>query len=360
MAQALSQTSARILILERGDFVPQEERKLGSGRGLEEAPLPRQGTLARRSRQGVHALHALRRRREHEVLGQRAVSAAPRGLPGDRARRRRVAGVADRLRHARAVLRARRAPVPRARRGRHRSDRSRRAALIRTARSRTRRKWRRSSASCEQQGLHPSPLPLGLLQGRRGRRLHPLQHVQFVRRASCTRRAKPTSAACARRLQRPNVTLWTNTHRAAPDHRSVRAPESRPSRSSGTARRFASKRRSSSSSCGAVNSAALLLRSATDKHPDGLANSSGLVGARYMAHLATMMQGFHPLRKNSTVFQKTVAINDFYLRGPATPSIRSGRSSRRGGRTASWRRPSCRGFRCGRTKRGCRAASTGS
>jgi len=67
--------------------------------------------------------------------------------------------------------------------------------------------------------------------------------------------------------------------------------------------------------CGAVNSAALLLRSATDKHPGGLANSSGLVGKRYMAHLATMMEGFHPFRKNETVFQKTVAINDFYLKG---------------------------------------------
>ena len=86
-------------------------------------------------------------------------------------------------------------------------------------------------------------------------------------------------------------------------------------------------------SCGAVNSAALLLRSANDRHPNGLANSSGLVGRRYMAHLATMMQGFHPFRKNSTVFQKTVAINDFYLRGPGTRT-RSDRSSRRGGRTA--------------------------
>jgi choline dehydrogenase-like flavoprotein len=66
-------------------------------------------------------------------------------------------------------------------------------------------------------------------------------------------------------------------------------------------------------SCGAVNSAALLLRSGNGQ---GLANSSGLVGRRYMAHLATMMQGFHPLRKNDTVFQKTVAINDYYLRGP--------------------------------------------
>ena len=35
-----------------------------------------------------------------------------------------------------------------------------------------------------------------------------------------------------------------------------------------------------------------------------------------MAHLATMMEGFAPFRKNDTVFQKTVAVNDFYLRGP--------------------------------------------
>ncbi len=69
-------------------------------------------------------------------------------------------------------------------------------------------------------------------------------------------------------------------------------------------------------SCGAANSAALLLRSATDRHPHGLANSSGLVGRRYMAHLATMMQGFHPFRPNDAVFQKTVAINDFYFGGP--------------------------------------------
>ena len=71
-------------------------------------------------------------------------------------------------------------------------------------------------------------------------------------------------------------------------------------------------------SCGAANSAALLLRSATDRHPHGLANSSGLVGRRYMAHLATMMQGFHPFRHNDTVFQKTVAINDYYFGGPGS------------------------------------------
>ena len=38
-----------------------------------------------------------------------------------------------------------------------------------------------------------------------------------------------------------------------------------------------------------------------------------------MAHLATMMQGFHPFQVNDTVFQKTVAINDYYFAGPAAP-----------------------------------------
>ncbi len=69
-------------------------------------------------------------------------------------------------------------------------------------------------------------------------------------------------------------------------------------------------------SAGAVHSAALLLRSASSLHPDGLANGSGLVGRRYMAHLATMMQGVQPFRVNRAVFQKTLALNDFYLKGP--------------------------------------------
>ncbi|MBI3795842.1 MAG: GMC family oxidoreductase, partial [Deltaproteobacteria bacterium] len=42
------------------------------------------------------------------------------------------------------------------------------------------------------------------------------------------------------------------------------------------------------SSCGAINSAALLLRSANDKHPKGLANSSDMVGRNYMSHINTM------------------------------------------------------------------------
>jgi len=68
-------------------------------------------------------------------------------------------------------------------------------------------------------------------------------------------------------------------------------------------------------SCGAVNSAILLLRSANAKHPGGLANGSGLVGRNYMVHNNTALMAIHPVRRNPTVFQKTTAVNDFYLHG---------------------------------------------
>ncbi|MUG93866.1 dehydrogenase [Scytonema sp. UIC 10036] len=64
-------------------------------------------------------------------------------------------------------------------------------------------------------------------------------------------------------------------------------------------------------SCGAINSAALLLRSASDRHPNGLANSSDLVGRNLMKHQNGAMIGVS-LKSNPTVFQKTLAINDFY------------------------------------------------
>ncbi|HZQ05492.1 MAG TPA: GMC family oxidoreductase [Anaerolineae bacterium] len=68
--------------------------------------------------------------------------------------------------------------------------------------------------------------------------------------------------------------------------------------------------------CGAVNSPVLFLRSANDKHPNGLANSSDLVGRNYMTHHGTVAMAVNPLKRNDVVFQKTIAINDYYLRGP--------------------------------------------
>jgi choline dehydrogenase-like flavoprotein len=64
-------------------------------------------------------------------------------------------------------------------------------------------------------------------------------------------------------------------------------------------------------SSGAVNSALLLLRSATDAMSNGAANSSGIVGQNYMTHNLTTIMAVST-KKNPTRFQKTLAFNDFY------------------------------------------------
>jgi choline dehydrogenase-like flavoprotein len=69
---------------------------------------------------------------------------------------------------------------------------------------------------------------------------------------------------------------------------------------------------------GSVNSPALLLRSACDRFPNGLANSSGWVGRGYMAHNNTVIMALAPNRLNPTQFQKTLALNDFYAGGSST------------------------------------------
>jgi choline dehydrogenase-like flavoprotein len=66
-------------------------------------------------------------------------------------------------------------------------------------------------------------------------------------------------------------------------------------------------------SCGAINSAALLLRSASDQHPRGLANGSDVVGRHYMGHINSVVMAISR-EPNPSVFQKTLALNDFYLR----------------------------------------------
>jgi choline dehydrogenase-like flavoprotein len=165
-------------------------------------------------------------------------------------------------------------------------------------------------------GLHPFPLPLGIQRPGQADgcvlcntcnsfpcRLHAKSEADVI----CVRPAIRESAG--------RVKLWTNScasrlHTDATGRRVVAADIQREGHMVRVeAPLFVV-------SAGAINSAALLLRSKSNRHPRGLANSSGLVGKRYMAHLATMMQGFHPLKKNTTVFQKTVAVNDFYLAGP--------------------------------------------
>ena len=70
--------------------------------------------------------------------------------------------------------------------------------------------------------------------------------------------------------------------------------------------------------CGAVNSSALLLRSACPQAPNGVANSSDVVGRHYMAHNQTALMGLS-FRENTTTFQKTLAMNEFYFGAPDYP-----------------------------------------
>jgi choline dehydrogenase-like flavoprotein len=159
--------------------------------------------------------------------------------------------------------------------------------------------------------LHPSPLPLGLINpGEDGG----CQLCNTCNSFPCRIHAKSDAEVCGitPALRSHNVELWTHTSatrliaNGGGDRIESVEVERNGARLEVRAGVFVV-------SCGAVNSAALLLRSGSNG--SGLANSSGLVGKRYMAHLATMMQGFNPLKRNETVFQKTVAINDFYLRG---------------------------------------------
>jgi choline dehydrogenase-like flavoprotein len=112
-------------------------------------------------------------------------------------------------------------------------------------------------------------------------------------------------------LEQPNVTLLTNAHvsrlETSASGREVTAVHLE---QNGTKQSYSAD--VVVSSCGAINSAALLLRSASDKHPRGLANSSDMVGRHYMGHVNSVLLALSKC-PNPTTFQKTLALNDYYF-----------------------------------------------
>jgi choline dehydrogenase-like flavoprotein len=315
MAHALSSTSARILLLERGDFVPQEEQNWSprsvwkdlryraterwlDDRGGEFVPYTHY-CVGGNSKFWGSVLFRLRREDFQAMDHLGGVSPA---WPIDYETLEPYYDRAERLYHVHGEVgddptEPPRSPFPYA----PIPHSTEMAAIVDKLR---------------EQGLHPSPLPLGLIRpGEPGGCILCNTCNSFP----CKLHAKSDAEVCCVRpaAGRTNVTLWTN----ARAHRLIVDPSGRTVEAVEVERDGTMVRVDASLvvvSCGAVNSAALLLRSSAAGHPDGLANSSGLVGRRYMAHQATMMEGFHPFRKNHTVFQKTVAINDFYFRGPGT------------------------------------------
>jgi len=165
-------------------------------------------------------------------------------------------------------------------------------------------------AKLRAQGLHPYCLPMAVDLREGGRCIRCKTCDGFP----CKVRAKGDAEIC---LVRPavecgNVELWTNAKacRIRTDESGLRATAVEVER--GGERQTVSADRIIVA-CGAVNSAVLLLRSANSHHPEGLANSSGLLGRNYMMHNNTALTAVAPLKTNPTIFQKTTAVNDFYF-----------------------------------------------
>jgi choline dehydrogenase-like flavoprotein len=168
----------------------------------------------------------------------------------------------------------------------------------------------------EREGLHPFPQPLAILLAEEGGK--PKPHSACIRCDAydgfpCLTNGKADAQIICvdPALANPNVTLLTGAYverlETDPGGRAVTAVhvlgENGPQVFRGDIVVVA---------CGALSSALLMFRSASDAHPDGLANGSGQVGRNYMRHNNSALMAVS-LERNDTVFQKTMALNDFYF-----------------------------------------------
>ncbi|HJW10609.1 MAG TPA: GMC family oxidoreductase [Albitalea sp.] len=160
------------------------------------------------------------------------------------------------------------------------------------------------------QGLHPFPMPAAVDFGAGGR----CRRCGTCDAFPCRIDAKGDAEICLIRpaLQQPNVELRPNAlvQRLVTDDSGQRIVAAEVIEN-GVSTQV--RGRVFVLSAGAINSAALLLRSATPRHPRGLANSSDVVGRYYMNHNCTGLMAIHPWRRNDTKFPKTLSVNDFYF-----------------------------------------------
>ena len=162
-------------------------------------------------------------------------------------------------------------------------------------------------------GLKPFHTPLGIMLDEKDAHASKCIRCETCDGFPCLLQAKADAQVCAvdPSLAFPNVTLQTNA-----------LAERLETNQSGYAvnkvlAKVGNSREEFSGdivvlSCGAINSAALLLRSANDRHPRGLANSSDVVGRHYMGHINSIQMALSRC-PNPTVFQKSLSINDFYF-----------------------------------------------
>ena len=161
-------------------------------------------------------------------------------------------------------------------------------------------------------GLTPFALPLGIMIDEQRPELSPCIRCATCDGFACLVKAKADAqVVCVEpALRYSNVTLRTNSRvtrlETSPDGRSVNRVviDHDGEREEYTADLVVL-------SAGAINSAALLLSSANDQHPEGLGNSSGVVGCNLMLHNNSSLIAISRI-PNPTIFEKTLGVNDYY------------------------------------------------
>jgi choline dehydrogenase-like flavoprotein len=172
-------------------------------------------------------------------------------------------------------------------------------------------------ADFTQAGLHPFPLPVGLIYDESAPQFSPCIRCATCDGYPCLVNGKADAqVVCVEpALRYPNVTLRTRARviRLETDGRG-RAITGVVADRDGQTERYSADL--VVVSAGAINSAALLLASASEHHPGGLGNGSGVVGRHLMMHNNSSLIAFSKI-PNPTKFQKTLGVNDFYFGDPA-------------------------------------------
>ncbi len=170
-------------------------------------------------------------------------------------------------------------------------------------------------------GYHPFHAPCGILFNEDHRAASACIRCAWVDGYPCLVHAKSDADVIAVRplLGLPNVTLLVDAQvtqlRTDPAGRSVaEVVVSREGRQESYSADIVVL------AAGAANTAKILLRSASDRHPAGLANGSDQVGRNYMFHNSKAVAGLAK-EPNQTVFQKTLGLNDFYLADGSRPPL---------------------------------------
>jgi choline dehydrogenase-like flavoprotein len=172
------------------------------------------------------------------------------------------------------------------------------------------------------QGLHPFHLPLGILLDEKNGRVSPTStciRCNAFDGFPCLLNGKADAQVMCidPALKYPNVTLRTNTYakRLLTDASGEQITGVEVEEAGKTEILTA---QTVVVACGALSSALLFLRSANAAHPAGLANASGQVGRNYMRHNQSVLMALMP-EPNNTVFQKTLALSDYYFGAPDDP-----------------------------------------